>query len=73
MDLRIPASGPILVLILLGDVRALRETLLFVSRYIRRAGILVVITHVPVMFVVRKPDLEVLKKWDPLWLIADLV
>lgn len=64
MDLRIPALGPILVLILLGDVRALRQTLLFVSRYIRWAGILVVITHVPVMFFVHKPDLEILKKWD---------
>lgn len=64
--------GPILVLILLGDIHALRDTLLFVSRYIRYAGILVVITHVPVMFVVHKPDLEILKKTRPLWLIADL-
>lgn len=62
MDLRIPALGPILVLILLGDIHALRETLLFISQYMRYAGILVVITHVPVMFVVHKPDLEILNK-----------
>lgn len=62
MDLRIPALGPILVLILLGDIRALRETSLSVSRYIRYTGILVVIRHVPVMFAVHKPDFEILEK-----------